>query len=150
MKSSFIAGKFLLILILFVIAFTSCKKTTTTNTTNLFQLYLDSNILNRNFIVNLANNNGTDITSTYNGYTFKLLKTDYYHGPLQVNYGSNIYTGSWISNDDFSKLTITLPSTPAIFVFLTREWRFTSKNIPELDLAPWGSTEPVVLHIIQQ
>ena len=128
----------------------SCKKTTTTNPANVLEQYFDANILNRNFIVNLATDHSTDITANYNGYTFKLIKTDYYHGPISVAFGTNMFAGTWSCNDDYSKLIINLPSTPSIFAFLTREWRFTSKNIPQLEFAPWGSTEPVVLHILQQ
>ena len=137
-------------MLLFSISAISCKKTTTTDPANILEQYFDANILNRNFIVNLATDNGTDLTANYSGYTFKLIKTDYYHGPMESKYGTNTYTGTWVANSDYSKLTISLPAAPSLFIFLNRDWRFTSKNIPELDLAPWGSTDPVVLHIIQQ
>ena len=134
-----------------VILFASgCKKTTNTDPTNVLQQYFDANILNQNFVVILATDHGTDLTANYNGYTFKLIKTDYYHGPIEMKYGTSVYAGSWLANDDYSKLTINLPSSPSLFIFLTREWRFTSKNLPELDLAPWGNTDPVVLHILRQ
>ena len=133
-----------------IINFSACKKTTTSDPTNILQQYFDLNILGQVFIVNLATDNGTDLTANYNGYTFKLIKTDYYHGPVEVKFGANTYSGSWSANEDYSKLIITLPSTPSLFIFLTREWRFTSKNLPELDLAPWGSTDPIVLHILRQ
>ena len=136
--------------LLIAIAAAGCKKTTPSNTTNLLQQYFDANILNQVFIINLATDNGTDLTSNYTGYTCTLVKTDYYHGPLEIKHGATTYSGTWIANDDYSKLTITLPSTPSIFIFLTRDWRFTSKNLPELDLAPWGTTDPVVLHILRQ
>ena len=51
---------------------------------------------------------------------------------------------------NISKLVITLPTTPSIFVFLNREWRFTKKALPEMELAPWGTTEPLVLHMLRQ
>ena len=139
-----------LLLFMCMLLFGACKKTTTTNPTNVLEQYFDANILNQNFIVILATDHGTDLTSNYSGYTFKLIKSDYYHGPIEMKYATSTYAGSWIANDDYSKLTITLPSTPAPFIFLTREWRFTSKNLPELDLAPWGTTEPIVLHIMRQ
>ena len=138
------------ILLFITLTFTACKKTTTTDTTNLLEQYFDVNILGQIFIINLATDNGTDLTPNYNGYTFKLIKTNYYNGPLEVKYGTNTYTGTWSANSDYSKLTISLPSTPSILIWLTREWRFTSKNVPQLELAPWGSTDPLVLHILRQ
>jgi len=107
-------------------------------------------VLNKNFIVVYATDTSVDITSRYNGYTFVLLKTDYYHGPLEVTKNSVLLTGSWSSNDDYSKLVITLPGIPPEFIFLNRQWRFTSKSIPVLKLAPWGSSAPVVLHMLRQ
>ena len=147
-----IAGSLIINLVMSVILlqFSSCKKTTTSTPASLLEQYFDANILGQVFIVNLATDHGMDLTNNYNGYTFKLVKTDYYHGPTEVKFGSNTYTGTWSANEDYSKLIITLPSTPSLFVFLTREWRFTSKNIPQLDLAPWGSTDPIVLHILRQ
>lgn len=134
------------------VLFISCKKNDSTNTgtgTIVEQLF-ESEILNHDFIVNLATDNGADYTANYNGYIFRLLKTDFYHGPLQVKKGTTMYTGSWSSNEDYSKLIITLPGTPSEFVFLTREWRFISKNLPQLKLSPWGSAAPIELDILRQ
>ena len=138
------------LILLCALQIAGCKKTTKSDPANLLQQYFDANILGQIFTVTLASDNGTDLTANYNGYTFKLVKTDYYHGPVEAKYGSNTYSGSWSANEDYSKLIITLPNTPMIFNFLSREWRFTSKNVPELDLAPWGSTDPVILHIYRQ
>ena len=137
------------------IFFISCAKdlqdaVNGTGTSSILEQYFEANVLNQPFIINLATNNGVDITSNYNGYVFKMLKTDYYHGPAQVTKGTSTYTGTWSSNSDYSKLVITLPTTPSEFVFLTREWKFTKKNPPQLELAPWGSTEPLVLHMLRQ
>ena len=79
-----------------------------------------------------------------------MFKTDYYHGPGEIRKGTTVYSGTWSSNTDYSKLVITLPSTPSEFVFLNREWRFTKKAFPQMELAPWGTTEPLVLHMIKQ
>ena len=130
----------------------SCKKNDATNTGTgtLVEQLFESEILNHDFIVNLAYDGSTDITTTYNGYTFRLLKTDYYNGPLQVKKGTNTYMGTWSSNSDYSKLTITLPSTPSDFVFLTKEWRFISKNLPQLKLSPWFGPANVELDILRQ
>ncbi len=142
----------LLLFIACVAIFVSCKKNDSTNTGTgtLVEQLFESQVLNHDFIVNLAMDNGTDLTANYNGYTFRLLKTDFYHGPAQIKKGTTIYTGSWSCNEDYSKLIITLPGTPSELVFLTREWRFISKNLPQLKLAPWGSTALIELDILRQ
>jgi len=147
--------KSLLLFFITVFCFSSCSKelqnaVNGTGTSTILEQYFEANVLNQNFIINLASDNGTDITANYNGYTFKMLKTDYYHGPAQATKGANTYTGTWSSNSDYSKLVITLPNTPTEFVFLNREWRFTKKAFPQMELAPWGTTEPLVLHMIKQ
>ena len=144
-----------ILLFILIGTFTSCSKELTdavngTGTSSALEKYFEDNVLNQNFVVNKATNNGTDLTANYNGYTFKLLKTDYYKGPLQATKGTTTITGSWSSNSDYSKLVITLPASPTEFVFLTREWRFTKKVPPQLELAPWGTTDPVVLHMLRQ
>lgn len=152
MKPISFSNKFLLTAILFAFSFLSCikKNSSGSDSGTYLEQYFESSVLNKNFIINLATNNGADITSNYSGYTFTLLKTDFYHGPLQVSKGSSIYTGTWASNADYSKLTITLPSQPSEFNFIARDWRFTKKELPQLELAPWGSTDPAVLHMLQQ
>ncbi len=124
----------------------SCKKSGDANNPVLEQLF-ESNILNRDFTVSLATDNGTDLTANYAGYTFQLSKTDFYHGPLQAKKNGTTFTGTWSSNSDYSQLIITLPNPPSEFSFLSRSWRFTSKNFPTLALAPWGSNDPIVLHM---
>lgn len=107
----------------------------------------EDNILNRNFRVQLATDNGVDLTAQYNGYTFRLLKTTNYNGAMTAEKNAVTYYGAWSSNDDYSKLVISLPASPAEFIFLTREWKFTKKSLPVMELAPWGTTEPKVLHM---
>ena len=128
----------------------SCKKVKEDLTVNILEQYFEQNILNRDFRVYLATNLGTDITSTYDGYLFRLLKNTNYDGPMTASKnGTVLYTGTWSTNEDFGKLVITLntPSVPAEFVFLNRQWRFTEKGIPIMKLAPWGSSADIVLHM---
>ena len=139
-----------LILLSLLLMSMSCKKNGDQGTNALLENYFETNVLNRNFIVSLAQDNGTDLTLDYTGYVFVLLKADFYHGPLQASKDGTIYTGTWSSNNDYSQLVINLPNPPAEFSFLSRSWRFTSKNFPTLQLAPWGSTEALVLHMYRQ
>lgn len=135
-----------------VLIFTaSCKKLKAAagNRTALEELF-EENILNRTFVVHLAIDNDIDITSQYAGYSFVLTKdTSFYHGSMTGTRNGFIYYGTWACNEDFSKLSINLtqPSIPAEFLFINRAWKFTKKAFPIMELAPWGSTEPKVLHM---
>jgi hypothetical protein len=143
-------NRIILLLLTFFLYFISCKKSnlSTGGTGTYFERYFDDSVLNKNFIVNLATDSGINITAQYSGFTFKMLKTDYYHGPMEAYKDGNIYTGTWSSNSDYSKLVITLPNSEP-FIFLNRAWRFTKKDPPQMKLAPWGSTEALVLHMLR-
>lgn len=146
---------YFLLLLISALIFTSCSKdlqnaVNGTGTSTILEQYFETNVLNQNFTINLATNNGVDLTANYNGYLFKMMKTDFYHGPAQITRGTTVYTGTWSTNTDYSKLVITLPNTPSEFVFLNREWRFTKKALPQMELAPWGNTELLVLHMLRQ
>jgi hypothetical protein len=127
----------------------SCKKPGGL-TQSILEKYFNKNVIGRDFVVSLAKDSTTDLTAAYSGYIFVLEKTDFYHGPLKATKGSNQYEGTWSTNDDYSKLIITLPATVPEFEFLSRSWRFTKKDVPTLQLAPWGSNAPVVLHMTRQ
>lgn len=113
---------------------------------SMLEQYFEENILNKDFEITYADDEGAIRTADYAGYVFLLRKgADYYHGPLIVSKGNEKYTGEWSCNDDYGKLTIALPASPEAFKFLNREWRFTSKNIPVLKFAPWGSDAKIAL-----
>jgi hypothetical protein len=142
---------FIAVLAATVLLLSGCKKPTVSDISiTTLQAYFETNILNRNFVVELAKDGSADITTDYSGYSFLLTKTtSYYEGPMKGTKGSTTYTGTWSSNEDYSKLiiSITSPVEPAEFVFLNRAWRFTKKDLPIMQLAPWGSTDPKVLHM---
>jgi hypothetical protein len=144
-KSRFIIA----LLIATLLLATSCEKAKDTYVTNVLEQYFETNILNRDFIVNYASNDSIDITSQYNGWVFRLLKNTYYDGPMTATKNGTVITGTWTSNEDFGKLVINLtqPNIPSEFNFLNRQWRFTSKAIPIMKLAPWGTTDPKVVHM---
>jgi hypothetical protein len=138
----------IVILVSILLLLMSCSKSSiTAQQENILQQYFEDNILNHDFRVSLATDNGTDLTPQYSGYTFRLLKNTAADGSLTATNGANNYTGNWSSNDDYSKLVVSLPVSPAEFNFLTREWKFTKKAIPVMELAPWGTTEPKVLNM---
>jgi hypothetical protein len=112
-----------------------------------YEKQFEDNILNKNFRVHLAVDNGTDLTTQYTGYTYILYKATYYNGPMTAVKNGTTYNGTWSSNEDYSKLVISFPGAPAEFVFLNRDWKFTKKSLPIMELAPWGTLEPKVLHM---
>ncbi len=140
---------FIIFPILLFIAGCSKNVPTDPGSLNLYQQFFEQNILNHNYQVQLATDSGTDITSRYTGYTFRMLENSLLNGPVSVTRGSQTFTGSWSSNDDYSKLVITLTPLPTEFQFISREWRFTKKDLTVMELAPWGSTDPKVLHMLR-
>lgn len=130
------------------VMFSGCSKSAVEAAqTTYVQQQFEDNILNKNFRVHLATDNGVDLTSQYSGYTYVLYKSTYYNGPMTAVKNGVTYNGTWSSNEDYSKLVISFPSAPAEFAFLNRDWRFTKKSLPIMELAPWGTTEPKVLHM---
>lgn len=132
------------VLLLAAGTFLGCQKTDPTS--SVLEDYFEDNVLNRNFSITYALDKGEVITDQYNGFIFVLKKGgDYYSGPLVVTVSGDTYNGTWSSNDDYGKLQIVLPGTPEAFKFLTRDWRFTSKKLPALKFAPWGSADDTAL-----
>ena len=131
-----------------VLLLTGCSKEALAEANkSLLEQYFEDNILNRDFNVEMATDNGTNITAQFSGYTFILAKNTLRDGPMTATIGSTVLTGNWSANEDYSKLVISLPNSVAAFSFLNREWKFTKKAIPIMELAPWGTTEPKVLHM---
>lgn len=134
--------------IILACVFTSCGKSATEAAQLTYaQQQFEDNILTKNFRVHLATDNGVDLTSQYSGYTFVMLKSTYYDGPMTAVKAGVTYNGTWSSNEDYSKLVINFTAVPAEFTFLIRDWRFTRKALPIMELAPWGTLEPKVLHM---
>ena len=143
---------FLISFLFVAFLFSGCKKGTPEITENLLEQYFELNILNNDFIVKYALDTSSNITSQYDGYIFRLFRNTLYDGPMTAVKDGVTYNGTWSSNSDYGKLVITLahPTDPDIFRFLNRQWRFTRKAIPLMELAPWGSTDPKILHMERQ
>lgn len=128
----------------------SCKKKVEDISQQTLQQYFEEQFLNKNYIVEYASDNTTDITSNYSNDTFVLKKgSTYYGGEMTGSKAGVTYTGTWNSNEDYSKLDINIntPTPPSEYGFLNRSWRFAKKSIPVMELSPWGSTDPKVLHM---
>ncbi len=126
----------------------SCNKEK--NLGSLQEKLFEKNLLNQNFVVSYADNNGTILTNNYTGYIFILSKIDYYHGPMKATKDGISYSGTWSANDDYGKLIITLPDIPVELKFLSRAWRFKSKSLTLLKLAPWGEGEGINVHLSKE
>jgi hypothetical protein len=127
----------------------SCKKKAEDISQKTLQEYFEETILNKNFIVEYAKDT-VDITGNYGTDTFVMKKgATYYDGVMTGKNGAVTYTGTWSSNEDYSKLNINIdaPTPPSTYIFLNRAWRFTKKSLPVMELAPWGTTDPKVLHM---
>lgn len=156
-RSSMLGYKGLAILIsllTMVLLNSGCKKlAAVSGDREALEKLFEENFLNKNFTVHFASDNGTDITAQYSGFVFVLTKTtSFYEGPMTGKKAGVTYTGTWTSNDDYGKLTINLnnPSIPSELIFINRSWRFTKKAVPIMELAPWGVSEPKVLHMERQ
>jgi len=143
-------AKYIIAIILSIFLLTTgCKKTKEVQVVTVFEQYFEQNILNRDFIVSYAKDQGTEITTQFDGYIFKLFKNTYYDGPMTAIKSGVTYSGTWSSNSDYGNLIINLnqPSIPNDFIFINRQWRFTSKALPVMKLAPWGSTDSTELYM---
>ncbi|MEO6681222.1 MAG: hypothetical protein ABIN48_00215 [Ginsengibacter sp.] len=141
--------KHLIIILLLPIVFCmSCNKEK--KQASLQERLFEEVILNKDMVVSYAIDHGTELTADYKGFTFILTKTDYYHGPLTAKKNGMTYQGSWSANDDYGKLTITLPDAPKELKFLSRAWRFKSKSLKIIKLAPWGAGDDIIVHMTKE
>lgn len=141
---------FVVLLLAAALLLGSCKKTVEDVSQQTLQEYFEQTILNKNFIVAYAKDTAADITGNYTADTFVMKKgSTYYDGAMTGKNGAVTYTGTWSSNEDYSRLQINIntPTPPATYTFLNRPWRFTKKSLPVMELAPWGTTDPKVLHM---
>lgn len=127
-----------------------CKKKVEDISQQTLQQYFESTILNKPFVVEYAKDTANDITSNYSTDTFILKKgSTYYGGEMTGTKSGALFSGTWATNDDYSKLDINIntPAPPSEYTFLNRSWKFTKKSLPVMELAPWGTTDPKILHM---
>lgn len=143
--------RYLIIIIfsLLLLLMQGCKKKESTPRQETYQQYFEENVLNKEYIVEFASDNGSVITSLYSGYIFKLYKNTLTNGPMTGVKNGTTTSGTWTSNDDYSNLIIILnqPSIPTELTFMNRQWRFTKKAFPVMELAPWDTSDPDILYM---
>lgn len=115
-----------------------CKKIVEDTQQDIAQQYFENNILNKDFVVDSAYDNDTDITARYAGFRIRLLKTTLADGPITATKADSIVTGTWQATESYGKLNIIFGNPPSGFPYLNRSWRFLEKNLPVMKLAPWG------------
>jgi hypothetical protein len=76
----------------------------------------------------------------YGDYVFKLYKNTYYDGPFEARNSTDTFTGTWVSNDDYSKLILDIAGTSALD-WVSIDWKFKSKSTTTLELVPWFNTD---------
>lgn len=106
-------------------------------TPNALEKWFEQNVLNRESVIQLAlDSSGMDVTSQYDSTVFVMKKNTYRDGPFLATYRGKTDTGTWISNADYSKLTLSLKGRPA-YDLLNIDWKFKSKSTSKLDMLPW-------------
>ena len=134
-----------------LLTLSNCKKIELlTGGQSALEKFFAENVLDKSFVISFASDSTANITNTFNGYTFKFSKTtSFYEGTITAAKAGSTFSGTWITNSDFSKLTINLttPAIPTELVFLNRAWKFTKKDFDLMILAPWFDDGPKVLHI---
>jgi hypothetical protein len=108
--------------------------------------FFDNNFINKDLIIHLATDNGTTITSQYNGYILRFAKNAATSGSVSISNTLVSYPGTWTTTADHTTVTIVMPTPPNEFAFLNRQWKFTHYSIPIMELAPVASGDNKVLH----
>jgi hypothetical protein len=102
--------------------------------------FFETYILNKDIRITVAKFEGRDTTAMYGDYVFKLYKNTYYDGPFEARNSKDTFTGTWFSNDDYSKLILDIAGTSALD-WVSIDWKFKSKSTTTLELIPWFNTD---------
>ena len=102
--------------------------------------FFETYILNKDIRITVAKFEGRDTTAMYGDYVFKLYKNTYYDGPFEARNSTDTFTGTWVSNDDYSKLILDIAGTSALD-WVSIDWKFKSKSTTTLELVPWFNTD---------
>jgi hypothetical protein len=127
------------------IVFTKCTKSDSDTALDPI-VFVDNNFVNKDLSVHLAVDNGTTVTTQYNGYTFRFTKNSATGGTVSVSNTLLNYSGTWSTSTDHTTITMALPTPPNEFAFLNRQWKFTKYSTPIMELAPNASGDSKVLH----
>jgi hypothetical protein len=115
----------------------SCSKDDNNSTTGSSSnaQYFSDNVLNRDLTVQQALNGSTDITASFNGYTFRLTKNAAYSGIITAANDLLSENGTWSIDADYSNLTFSFPTDmiPDL-AFFNKQWQFSSRSSAVVEL----------------
>lgn len=146
MYNYFLKFKFFIAAIICVITLSNCSKSDTNSTAVDPITFFDNNFINKDLTVHLAVDNGSTITSQFNGYTLRFTKNAATSGTVSIANGILSISGTWVTTTDHTTLTMTVPTPPNDFAFFNRQWKFTRYSTPIMELAPFASGDNKVLH----
>src|SRR5882757_2606673 len=86
----------------------------------------DAAVLNKDFYIGSANNDGTDITAQFNGYVFKYSKSNSVAGYVIANNNLLNFNGTWTTSADFSTITLAFSNAPDDFNFMNNTWKISA------------------------
>lgn len=137
-------GVRVLLLLVLSLSFNSCKKQEIIEQKayepSTMNKFFEDYILNKDIHVTLAKFEGRDTTQMFNDYVFKLYKNTYYDGPFEAKIASRTYTGTWKTNDDYSKLILNINQNDTL-KWVSISWKFKSKTTSSMELIPWFDTD---------
>jgi hypothetical protein len=143
MKKILFAFFSVVILVLGIMPLTSCEKnppttppTDSVDNATSAQKAFDLLVLGKQFYMKKGiDSSGNDLTASYADQIYVLEKQTYTNGPAKVIIGTDTYTGTWQSNDDYSKLELKVEGRPD-FQFFSIPWRITTKTYTGLSMVP--------------
>ena len=136
-------GVLLILMIAITLPFSSCEDKppptpppdSTDNVTSA-QKAFDLLVLGKQFYMKKGlDTSGNDLTSQYADQIYILEKLTYTNGPAKVIIGADTYTGTWKSNEDYSKLELSVAGR-SDFDFFSIPWRITLKTYTGLTMVP--------------
>jgi hypothetical protein len=122
----------------------SCTKGDDNSATNASsQQYFSTNVVNHDFAVLMATDNGTDITANYNGINFRFADTATLAGTATASNSLLTVHGTWTVDAAYDKITFSFPTTTLTSLsFMNKQWQFMNRNSQAIDLkAANGETD---------
>ncbi len=143
MKKFLSAFLYVVVVVLGMVPLSSCEDkppptppTDSVDNATSAQKAFDLLVLGKQFYMKKGiDSSGNDLTASFADQIYVLEKQTYTNGPAKVIIGTDTYTGTWQSNDDYSKLELKVEGRPD-FQFFSIPWRITTKTYTGLSMVP--------------
>ena len=143
MKKFLTAFLYVVVVVLGMVPLSSCEDkppptppTDSVDNATSAQKAFDLLVLGKQFYMKKGiDSSGNDLTASFADQIYVLEKQTYTNGPAKVIIGTDTYTGTWQSNDDYSKLELKVEGRPD-FQFFSIPWRITTKTYTGLSMVP--------------